>query len=546
MAALGGGPYGYNPTPYVKIPKAAAAPPAAVAQPYAPVYGPPAPANHAEVARQMAAEAAAQYLRQAAQTHQFGVDTAAPHPWLVVPKMPTPKSQPKSTPTKKGAKAPDFNPNPVKNMTPAQYLTEVMALSHKLGTGIHVPGNLSLSRLADMVNALPTSPNMPGAFSLANIAKAARGGKGTPGYVDPMAAAAAAAQQQYGGAVSADQLAVTQQAAQNTQNLEDIQNWYKGLVAQEQANAADDTAGYNAAITGTGNLGTVSNALGFAPGSAGADTIDQTGSILNAAARMGAASGEQLDRNLILSSGQAGLQAYQNQKNKDTMVLQQMRDQLNQDLKSKGAAYVTAQQAAQQANRSNANDYANVLSGLNNAYNQNWENILKAKTGKIGTLAGLNSQYVAQGINAIKTRLAALNTAGAFEAMPGQTAAVNAKVTQSNARAYESYVKAQTDKINAQTKAAQARLKAQGTSLVGNTPASARERYKVAGEIYKTINADPKVFKKDPLTGAVTLKNKKLAIADIQRMIALAGLNPAMGAGASIDSILRGMVLGYA
>jgi hypothetical protein len=439
----------------------------------------------------------------------------------------------------------DVKPVSPSAQTPAQILAQLQQLQKAMGaSGIHVPGALSLAHIASLVNNLPTGPHMPGALSLGNIQKSLTPGRRTPGYIDPQAAATAAAQQLYGGAVTSDQRALDQQGAQNKQNLSDIQNWYNTLVSQAKSGAASDVAGYDAAINSTGTLGgSVSGALGFDADSAGANTIGQTGSILNAAARMAAASGRQFDQNMITSSALAGVQDYQNQERQGNSILADLRGTLNTDTKNKGAAYQTALDAARQGNTQNAQSQASNLLGLNQAYQSNYQNTLKGKEDRISTLAGLNNQYSTQGLNALKVKMAGLTAAAGIAAIPGQTAVTAAKANQYNANAYKTWANSQAAVIKAHTDQIVAKAKAQGTSAK-TALTNSQALFGLGGQIVKVASADPKAFNHDPLTGSVTIKNRKQAKTDIAAMILQAGYDPTKGIGKLMADTSMAMVLG--
>lgn len=428
--------------------------------------------------------------------------------------------------------------------TPQQIAQQISVLAKQLGIGgAHVPAAITLAHIAELAKGIPTSPNIPGKFSLASVAAAMTPSANTPGYQDPDAAAKAAVQQQYGNALATDQQNVDQTAVQNQQNLQDIQNWYNSMTSMAKSNAASDASGYDAAIQGTGNLGSVATALGMEPGSAGADTIGQTGSILNAAARMAAASGQQFDRNLISSMGLAGVQDYQNQKNKDASLLASLQSTLNQDQKSSGAAYTTARDAANQANTTNAQNYAQSLGQINQAYNTNFQNMRQAKQGLVSTLAGLNGQYNANNLNTIKTRIAALTSAAGIEALPAQLQGAAAKANYTNATAYKTYQDAQSNWLKAQTANIAAKAKAANMSQA-QWLKSSQARFSLGGAVFKTAMADPKAFTHDPLTGATTLKSAKQAKTDIAAMLMQAGYDPSKGVGALLNQTAMALVLG--
>ena len=415
------------------------------------------------------------------------------------------------------------------NQTPQQIVAQLNTLVKSLGVGgPKVPAALTLAHIASLVNQLPTHANIPSKFSLGNVAAAMTPGKNTPGYTDPTAAANAAADATYGGAITQDQTNVAQTQAQNAQNLQDIQNWYNTMTQGMKDNAASDAQGWNAAIQGTGNLGSVATALGAAPGSAIGDTIDQTGSILNAAARMSAASGAQLDHNLLTNTGLGGIQDYENQKNKDAVALAAQQNTLNSDQKARGNAFTTAYNAANQANVDNARNYSQSLGQINSAYQGNFQNLLKAKAGVASTLAGLNGQYTAQGLNAIKTRIAALTSAAGIEALPGQLQGAAAKANLTNAQAYEAQLTGQANKLKGQA----ALLKAQnaGTTSTSNVK-NMKAYHDLATSIVKGISGDPRIFGVDPLKGTVSLKNAGQAKNDIADMLLQMGLDPRTGVG---------------
>lgn len=444
----------------------------------------------------------------------------------------TQKQQNKTQNRPTGTAGSQQSPYPVvtaPQQTPQQIVAQLNTLVKQLGvSGVRVPAALTLSHIASLVNALPTHANIPGKFSLASVAKALTPGPGTPGYVDPTAAANAAADAQYGGAITQDRANVAQAEAQGAQNLQDIQNWYNTMTQGMKDNAASDAQGWNAAIQGTGNLGSVATALGMAPGSAGADTIDQTGSILNAAARMSAASGQQLDHNLLTATSLGGVQDYENQSNKDKVALAALQNSLNSDLSARGNAFTTAKNAANQANVGNAQNYSQALGQINSAYQSDFQNLLKAKAGVASTLAGLNNQYTTQGLNALKTRIAALTSAAGIEALPGQMQGAAAKANLTNAQAYEAQLTGQANKLKGQA----ALLKAQnaGTTSTSNVK-NMKAYHDLATSIVKGISGDPRIFGVDPLKGTVSLRNATQAKSDIADMLLQMGLDPRSGVG---------------
>ena len=430
----------------------------------------------------------------------------------------------------KGGGGGNGNPYPIVKApatTPQQIVSQLNALVKQLGVnGPHVPAALTLAHIASLVNQLPTHANIPGKFSLASVAAAMTPGKNTPGYVDPTAAANAAADAQYGGAITQDQQNVDQTQAQNAQNLQSIQDWYNTMTGAMKNNAASDASGWSAAIQGTGNLGSIATALGMAPGSAGADTIDQTGSILNAAARMSAASGQQLDHNLLTATSLGGIQDYQNQSNKDAVQLAALRNTLNSDTKARGDAFTVAQNAANQANVGNAQNYAQALGNVNAAYQNNFQNLLKAKSGVVSTLAGLNNQYTTQGLNALKTRIAALTSAAGIESLPSQLQGAAAKANLTNAQAFKQTMDAQADKLKGRA----ALIKAQASNQGANVK-NMKAYSQLAGSIVKGISGDPRIFAVDPLHGTISLKNPGQAKSDIADMLLQMGLDPTTGVG---------------
>lgn len=384
------------------------------------------------------------------------------------------------------------------------------------GNNIQGTDNVTLQQLITAINN--TAPGSD-AGAIAAIAKGLTNNQINPGQV-----ATAAANAQYNPAISGLKNQVGQSMAQGSTDQKDISGWYNTLVANMNSRAAQEsTAGSNEVSQISAVAPGTSAALGFSPGTAGANNIDAGGAIQANAAKMGAQSENDFNQQLIGTTKAQGLASQVNQLNIDRNKTVGLQQQLVAQQQARGQDVTALTAQNRQQNATNQNNYVNQKLGVQSAeQSANQQAFSNKEAGASALIAAQAAQSTANLQNAEAGKYGDEGAAAVTNAGTNRIKATNAaKIGLINANA--AALRASNGTLTAQ--AAKLRATATYTTAMSKMNSVASEVFsgttgtnvgKIGQAITTGIHSTPGIF--DQKTGALLVSKTRLA-ADVRQQM---------------------------
>lgn len=336
----------------------------------------------------------------AAQTGNASTTPRHTGPSTVVPTGPTPVT--KANPTSNRLSIPGQVSGSVAQpgFSDPTSLTSIIA---QLNAGIpstppSIPGQIAQPKVPG-VTPLPQLPGVgpapakaPAVAALAKLvgnaavpasdaAAIAANAKGlTNNQVDPAALAKAAADAQYNPAIMGLIAQTVQAQAQAGTNQGDISGWYNTLLNNMSNRAsAEATSGTNEVAQIGSTAPSTSNALGFDPNSAGANSINAGGAIQTNAALQANQANADFNAQLSAVTGAQGNASLVNQGNIDAQKISDLQNQTIQQQQARGEDLTALAAGYRDQNATNQNAYVsakqNALAAEDSSNQQRFANV---------------------------------------------------------------------------------------------------------------------------------------------------------------------------